>query len=64
MQVGKPIALSVDLPLSEESKRVLKYGEDEADRLQHQHFGTQHLLLAWLREEKSSAARRLSKHGA
>src|SRR5229473_16837 len=47
---------SVDLPLSNESKRVLAYAAEEAERLAHKHIGTEHLLLGLLREEKCFAA--------
>jgi ATP-dependent Clp protease ATP-binding subunit ClpA len=53
-----------DLPLSNESKRVLLYSAEEADRLNHRHIGTQHLLLALLREKKFPSARLLTQHGA
>ena len=56
-------SVSVDLPLSNESKRVLKYAADEADRLGHRHIGTEHLLLGLLREEKSFAAKLIREHG-
>src|SRR5437867_966557 len=44
---------SVDLPLSNESKRVLAYGAEEAERLGHKHIGTEHRLLGLLREKDS-----------
>jgi ATP-dependent Clp protease ATP-binding subunit ClpC len=47
---------SVDLPLSNESKRVLAYAGEEAERLAHKHIGTEHLFLGLLREEKCFAA--------
>jgi ATP-dependent Clp protease ATP-binding subunit ClpC len=47
---------SVDLPLSNESKRALAYGAEEAVRLDHKHIGSGHLLLGLLREEKCFAA--------
>src|SRR5437868_8894989 len=50
------VSTSVDLPLSQECKRVLAYGAEEAERLNHKHIGTEHLLLGLLREEKSFAA--------
>ena len=50
------ISTSVDLPLSNESKRVLAYSAEEAERLGHKHIGTEHLLLGLLREEKCFAA--------
>ena len=54
---------SADLPLSHESKRVLAYASDEADRLRHEHIGTEHLLLGLLREEKCFAAELLHARG-
>ena len=50
---------SVDLPLSNESKRVLAYSSEEADRFNEKHIGTEHLLLGLLREEKCYAAQLL-----
>ena len=57
------VASSVDLPLSHECKRVLAYGAEEAERLNHKHIGTEHLLLGLLREEKCFAARLLHEQG-
>src|SRR5437667_2872466 len=54
---------SVDLPLSEESKRVLVYAAEEAERLGYQHVGTEHLVLGLLREEKCFAAEILRGYG-
>jgi ATP-dependent Clp protease ATP-binding subunit ClpC len=54
---------SVDLPLSNESKRVLAYAGEEAERLAHKHIGTEHLLLGVLREEKCFAAQILMERG-
>src|SRR5579862_6460321 len=39
------IETSVDLPLTNEGKRVLAYAEEEAERLGHKHIGTNHLLM-------------------
>jgi hypothetical protein len=57
------VSTSVDLPLSHDCKRVLSYGAEEAERLNHQHIGTEHLLLALLREEKCFAAQLLAEQG-
>jgi len=54
---------SVDLPLSQECKRVLAYAAEEAERLQHKHIGTEHLLLGLLREDKCFAAEILHDRG-
>lgn len=61
--VGEKSSTSVDLPLSNESKRVLAYAAEEAERLAHRHLGTEHLLLGLLREKKSFAARLLNEEG-
>ena len=57
------VSTSVDLPLSQECKRVLAYAAEEAERLSHKHIGTEHLLLGLLREEKSFAAEILHERG-
>lgn len=57
------VSTSVDLPLSNESKRILAYAAEEAERLSHKHIGTEHLLLGMLREEKSFAAVILNECG-
>jgi len=54
---------SVDLPLSNECKRVLAYAAEEAERLAHKHIGTEHLLLGLLREEGCFAAAILKERG-
>src|SRR6478672_396385 len=61
--VREKVSTSVDLPLSNEGKRVLGYAADEAEQLSHKHIGTEHLLLGLLREEASFAARILNEHG-
>ena len=47
---GEASSTSVDLPLSHASKRVLAYGAEESQRLQHEHIGPGHLILGLLRE--------------
>src|SRR6266852_625866 len=54
---------SVDLPLSNESKRVLAYAAEEAERLAHKHIGPEHLLLGLLREKDAFAAQLLNSQG-
>src|SRR5437762_4357480 len=61
--VREKVSTSVDLPLSQECKRVLTYAAEEAERLSHRHIGTEHLLLGILREEKSFAAEILQERG-
>jgi ATP-dependent Clp protease ATP-binding subunit ClpC len=54
---------SVDLPLSNESKRVLAHGADEANRLKHERIGAEHLLMGMLREKNCVAAKILGEAG-
>jgi len=61
--VREKVSTSVDLPLSQECKRVLAYAAEEAERLSHKHIGTEHLLLGLLREDKSFAAEILHERG-
>ena len=61
--IREKVSTSVDLPLSHESKRVLAYAAEEAERLSHRHIGTEHLLLGLLREEKCFAAEILRERG-
>src|SRR2546427_5057574 len=61
--VGEKIPTSVDLPLSNECKRVLAYAAEEAERLGHKYIGTEHLLLGLLREEKCFTAEILFERG-
>jgi ATP-dependent Clp protease ATP-binding subunit ClpA len=59
----EPVSTSVDMPLSNESKRILEYAAEEAERLSHRHIGTEHLLLGILREEDCFATELLKKQG-
>ena len=61
--VQEKVSTSVDLPLSNEGKRVLVYAAEEAERLGHKHIGTEHLLLGLLREKESFAAALLNEAG-
>jgi ATP-dependent Clp protease ATP-binding subunit ClpC len=61
--IREKISTSVDLPLSNECKRVMAYAAEEAERLGHKHIGTEHLLLGLLREENCFAAQMLKESG-
>ena len=39
------VSTSVEIPFSVETKRVLEFAAEEADRLLHNYIGTEHLLL-------------------
>ncbi|HKT80977.1 MAG TPA: ATP-dependent Clp protease ATP-binding subunit [Vicinamibacterales bacterium] len=57
------VSTSVEIPFSVETKNVLKFAAEEADRLLHNYIGTEHLLLGILREERSVAASILMEKG-
>ena len=57
------VSTSVEIPFSAETKRVLGFAADEANRLLHDYIGTEHLLLGLLREERSVAASILIEKG-
>lgn len=68
-----PLPTSVQIPFHSETKRVLQYAAEEADRLLHRallahiadvddHIGPEHLLLGLLREDTAAAAT-LTRHG-
>jgi hypothetical protein len=57
------ISTAVEVPLSQECKRILNFAAEEAELLRHKHVGTEHLFLGILREEKCLAARILLGRG-
>ena len=57
------VSTSVDIPLSADSKRVLGYAAEEAERMLHNYIGTEHILLGLMREESSVAATILAEKG-
>src|SRR2546426_4810889 len=61
--IREKLSTSVDLPLSNECKRVLAYAAEEAGGLAPKHVGTEHLLLGLMREEKCFAAEILHERG-
>src|SRR6202158_701755 len=61
--IRERISTSVEVPLSQESKRILNFATEEAERLGHKHVGTEHLLLGILREEKCFGAEILDRKG-
>lgn len=57
------VSTSVDLPLSDEAKRVLAFAAEEADRMSSKQIGTEHLFLGLLRESGCLAAKILEERG-
>lgn len=62
-EIRPKTSTSVDLPLTNASKRVLSCAAEEAERLAHKHIGPHHLLLGLMREEGSVAAEILRANG-
>ncbi|HVS02432.1 MAG TPA: ATP-dependent Clp protease ATP-binding subunit [Thermoanaerobaculia bacterium] len=57
------ISSTAELPLSEESKKVLAYASHEAESLLHPSVGSEHLLIGILRVDGCTAMRILAQHG-
>jgi ATP-dependent Clp protease ATP-binding subunit ClpC len=57
------ISSTAELPLSEESKKVLAYASHEAESMLHATVGSEHLLIGLLRVEGCLANRILGQHG-
>ena len=60
---GEKISMAVEVPLSAESKDVLKYAAEESENLGHRHIGTEHILLGLSRKKDSLAERVLRGNG-
>ncbi len=57
------VSTSVEIPFSEETKRVLFYAEEEAEKMMHSQVGTEHILLGLLRVEDSVGGQILLQRG-
>lgn len=55
--------LSVEIPFSDATKRILRYAMEQADALKHRDISREHLLLGILTDGSSFAARMLNTHG-
>jgi hypothetical protein len=53
---GAKSSTSVDLPLSNESMRVLTFATEEANRMRTRHVGVEHLVLGLLHERHSASS--------
>jgi len=62
-QADTPLATSVIIAFSDDTKRVVNLAAAEADRLHHDDIGTPHLLLGILGDEESLAASMLRESG-
>jgi len=57
------VSSTQELPLSEESKKILAYASHEAESMMHPYVGTEHLLIGILRVDPCVASRILVSHG-
>src|SRR5204863_9344498 len=62
-EIREKISVSIDLPISPQSKNILNYAAEESERMAHRTIGTEHLLLGMLREEAGVAAEILFQRG-
>jgi ATP-dependent Clp protease ATP-binding subunit ClpC len=60
---GEKQATPIEIPFSEETKKILASAEEEAERLLHPYVGDEHILLGLLRVEDSAAGRVLAEKG-
>jgi ATP-dependent Clp protease ATP-binding subunit ClpC len=60
---GEKQATPIEIPFSEETKKILASAEEEAERLLHPYVSDEHILLGLLRVEDSAAGRILAEKG-
>lgn len=63
LTIREKVSTSIDMPLSNECKRILAYSAEEAERLAARLIGPEHVLLGMLREENCVAAKVLYQLG-
>ena len=61
--VGAPVLVIGDIPLSNQSKKVLELAIEEARGMAHNYIGTEHLLLGLIREKDGIASQVLTRLG-
>lgn len=61
--VGQSMMLLGEIPLSSQAKKIIEYAVDEAQRLGHNYIGSEHIVLALVKDEQGIAARILSHMG-
>ena len=61
--VGQSMMVLGEIPLSSQVKKIIEYSVEEAKKMGHAYVGSEHLLLALVREEEGIGARILSHMG-
>jgi uncharacterized protein (TIGR02246 family) len=60
---GERLSTAIEIPISEECKRILNKASEEAERLGSRHIAPEHILLGILNEHDCLAARLLQERG-
>ncbi len=60
---GTRISTSVEVPLSQDAKKILQLASDQAEQLNHAYVGTEHIALGILMMPDSAAGRILIERG-
>ncbi len=63
MGIRSPLPQQTELPLTPRSKRILEISAMEAQRLSHKYIGTEHILMAIIRDGDGVAAKILESSG-
>lgn len=61
--VGQSMMVLGEIPLSSQVKKIIEYAVEEAKRMEHSYVGSEHLILALVKEEEGIGARILSHMG-
>lgn len=61
--VGQSMMLLGEIPLSSQAKKIIEYAVDEARKMGHNYVGSEHIILALVKEEEGIGARILSHMG-
>ncbi|MCC8160003.1 MAG: ATP-dependent Clp protease ATP-binding subunit [Oscillospiraceae bacterium] len=61
--IGSPLPQQTELPLTPRSKRILEMSALEARRLNHKYIGTEHILMAIIRDGDGVAAKIMEASG-
>lgn len=61
--VGQSMMLLGELPLSIQAKKIIEYAVEEAQKFGHNYIGSEHILLALVKDEEGIGARILNSMG-
>lgn len=61
--VGQSMMLLGEIPLSTQAKKIIEYAVEEAQKLGHNYIGSEHIILALVKDEEGIGARILNHMG-